>query len=287
MNRIASYHEIRRLRRSGMVTLTLTDLLLVVLFVLLLFTFRATEERRVEISATEAHLLELEVERNRLRQELADALAENARHKAQVKDLNELVARLLRKPQSATLPADPATVIADMQSEIASLRATIDRLNERLRDVPAIEALEEELDRAKKELDSRERLIAALQSDVAEKEAALRQRGRGTGYPRCLVTSGFLFRIILRESGNLLFTPSWEEGAERLARGVPGVSELANAGEVSLAIVRQQAGRILAWSNKQEVPCRFRVDTERETRDLDMYLRQMQLIERYFYAKRY
>jgi len=266
MSSIASFHEVKRLRRSGLITLTLTDLLIVVVFVLLLFTFRSTEEGRVEISGIQALLRQVTEERDRLKTELAQARQENELLKKQNRDLQEFVQRLLREKQEDTLPADPGETIDKLAAENRALKDMIDQLN--------------------KEIERLKRLLETQQAEREKTKQETEGKEGGTGFPRCPVTDGFLLEIRLLESGNLRITPRWDEAANSDARSVPGVSELADAGEVSLETFHGLASRIFQWSDSREPPCRFHVDTRTETKNLETYRRQMGAVDRYFYPTR-
>lgn len=260
MKDVASIAEVRRLRRASLINLTLTDLLIMVLFVLLLFTFRASEEGRDEVSGLEAELRQVRVERDKLRDELAIAQVALAKANARVQELEESVRRLLASLKDSLNP-DPVVAFEKLQAENRQLQARVESL---------------------------EKILRAQQREIADKNRVLTQQGRGTGFPKCLVTEGFLLEVQLLESGNLSIKPSWDAGAEATARAVPGVRELVEAGEVTQDAFRQHAGRILAWGDEQEVRCRFHVNTA--TADpapsLETYRRQMNVIERHFYARR-
>jgi hypothetical protein len=267
MKAASFYNKEGQSRRAALVNLTLTDLFIVVLFVLLLFTFRAGDEGRIEISALEEQLRNALQERDMLRDQLTKSQANIAMLEKKVRELDELINRLLGARKDPTLPVDPKVEIAALQDIIRKQKDEIARLK-------AIIA-------------SKDGLLESQQADLGAKEKQLASQGKGTGHPRCLVTSGYLFDIRLLGSGDLSISAAWESGADQAARRVSGVTELISASEVTLDTFQQQGKRILAWSNEQEIPCRFRVKTTRETKDLDLYLRQMRLIDQVFYPTRY
>lgn len=266
MNEATIIHETRRQRRAALINLTLTDLLIVVVFVLLFFVFRADEEGRSEVTAIQAQLAETERERDRLKKELTATQIELARLNAKLQDLEELIKRLLEGSKNSTLPVNPREFIESLQRENKKLKGDLDALN--------------------RELESREELIQHQQSEIAKSNIRLKQQGKGTGFPRCLVTAGFLLEVRLLPSGQFLVAPLWEAGANKRARAVPGVVDIIGHGEISIGTFRLHAKKIKAWAESQEVPCRFRVKTIVGTKDLEMYRRQMRAIDEFFYPTR-
>jgi len=256
-----------RQRRNALVNLTLTDLLIVVLFVLLFFTFRSSDEDKTEISVKTVQLKQLQRERDQLHEQLQASQLQVAKLLKEVKDLNELVRRLLADTKDS-LPPNPITVIKGLQGDNDVLRKEIDDL--------------------KIQVKNRDALLRALQAELAKKiETLAGTSAGGTGLPNCLVTSGFFLEIRLLPNGSLVVNPAWVTTADKEARAIDGVSDLISAGQMSLYTFQRITKHIKIWSEKQDTPCRFRVKTIRETKDLDLYLQQMRAIDQTFYPTRY
>ncbi len=273
MNNVTSLAEARRLRRTSIVNLTLTDLLMMVLFVLLLFTFRATEEGREEITGLEAELQRVLSERNRIQEELTLIRKDLVDAKERIRRLEEENNRL-RAAAKDTLPTGPSVV------DVEKLREE----NRLLRDENRI--LREENRLLKARLEAAERRLQQPERETAGRNPGPGKHGKGTGFPRCPVTDGFLLNVTLARSGNLTVKPAWDAGAEVAALGVPGVRDLIESSELSQDTFRQHAERIVAWSDKQDIPCRFhvRANIGDPPPSLEIYRRQLNLIERHFYA---
>jgi cell division protein FtsB len=254
--------KIESLRRSAIVNLTLTDILIVLLFVLLLFTFRAKEEGLKDIPALQAQVEALRKENQRLAAQLNDARNLVTALEQKVKEQEEFIARLLTQSPEG-LPVDSRAVLARLTKEIETLREMNRVLIEEKR---------------------------ALEARLAKYEAPSRglvQGGKGTGYPRCAVTSGFLLEVTLLEDGSYVVQPAWDQNSERQVRVVPGLEGLSGPQKFTSVEFQRFAEGLFGWGDAQEPACRFHVLVKTQTRDLGVFQAQMRRIDRYFYPRRY
>jgi len=93
--------------------------------------------------------------------------------------------------------------------------------------------------------------------------------------------------IKLLADGGYSVQPAWEPGADTMARGLPGVAPVLARSHLTAAEFRGMAQQLHDWGDRQEVPCRFHVQVARgDTTDLDTFIRQMAVIDEFFYPKR-
>lgn len=180
-------------------------------------------------------------------------------------------------------------------AEVTAKLADRDRLLNRLLNDPALASLsaselsvvpKKKIDELTAELANQRAIVSDQQNQLGRLSQALKSEGKGSGYPRCAVTSGFLFEITLLADGRLAVQPAWNPGAASQALAVPGVTGLVNRKTVTIQEFQDFAREILHWSETQPVECRFFVRTKRQTADLTTYLAQMKTIDGFFYPTR-
>ncbi|HEX6980230.1 MAG TPA: hypothetical protein VF342_13110 [Alphaproteobacteria bacterium] len=237
-------------------------MMLLLVFMAVTYTFLARSEdlREVpqiqkELEEAKAYSKRLEERIASLEQQLAQAIAERDRAKAQAEEFRRTLERLLPAAQPPRPNPEPMVVITEA------------RLNE-------MQAKTASLEKIAKELQA--------------ENAALRQRlgGKAPGLPRCIVTSRYLLEIILLPDGTFSGTPAWDASAAPIASTLPGIERLASGRPLSAREFRDAAGELNGWADAQEQPCRFAVLARRETTDINLFESQLSTIEAFFYVKR-
>lgn len=248
---MSTWSEVARLRRAQIVTLSISEIMLLLVFMAIAFSFLAKNEGREAIP--------------RVEQELREA-------KARIATLEDLV-RALRTERDR-LKAD----FKELSEELASRQepdTTVTPRSETPRLTP---------DEVKKRVVS----LQALVNELQDENAKLRQMvgGKAPGLPRCLVTSGFMFRFVLLADGHISGSPSWDAGALPNPAGLPGVNILSSGMPLGDRELIFAAAQLNHWADSLPQPCRFSVMARRETMDAATFDHQLRVLEGFFYVKR-
>jgi hypothetical protein len=248
----------RQTRRSDIINLTVTEIMLLMVFVILVFSFLAREEELKPVASYIQENAQLRQALEAMKLEVVDLKRQVAELQADNKRKDETINRLLGR-DSASISVEVVPTV-DMQKLRADLAVAQDRI---------------------KQL---ELLLAAQQNDLAGRDAKIASLGGGTGYPRCLVTSAYLVEITPLADGGFRVIPAWDTGAERSALEVQGVRALTETSHITAAQFQQFSGEVFAWSRMQKPECRFHARTRVvETSDVPTLLEQQKAIQRVFY----
>lgn len=133
-----------------------------------------------------------------------------------------------------------------------------------------------------------DQMVAELQREVASLRRRLQTvRGKGgVDLPNCPVTAGFLANVDLYGDGAFRVQPTWNKGAVDAAVKVPGLIALTSGKLLNRSQFQMYAGEVAQWGKKQAVPCGFRVRVLEHHVDLNLYKRQVGLVEQSFYVRR-
>ena len=251
---------VRQTRRSDIINLTVTEIMLLMVFVSLVFSFLAREEQMKPVEAYIQENAELRSALEAMKAEVVQLKNKVAQLEAEIREKDETINRLLgRDKSSISIEVVPT---ADMQKFRADLEA------------------------AKARIDQLERIIKTLQGDLVSAGKRIENLGGGTGYQRCAVTSNFLLDITPLADGGYSITPAWDASAMTSALAVEGVKNLVDGGHLTSAQFQQFASEVLGWSRRQTPECRFYVRSKTvETTNVQVLLEQQKLIQRYFYWK--
>lgn len=247
--------RLQRGRRMEIVNLTVTEIMMLMVFVAMAFSFLAKEEGLRDVSILQRQLDEVTAERDRLKAVTEQQRRDIAQLQQEKAELERRLAQLL--PYADRLQPGDWTQVP--KAELARLHAEIGRLT-------AI-------------VNEQQRMIEELRKQLGAE-------GKGSGYPNCLVTSGFLIDVVLLADGRFATRPAWGSGSEAIATALPGMAELL-AGPLAAEPFKAAAGRLRGWAETQEVKCRFRVrmllDGESDRRT---FLAQQAIVDEFFYPSR-
>jgi hypothetical protein len=232
----------------------MTEVMILMVFVAMAFSFLARDEGLKDVTSLEAQTEALTAEVDRLNEQLVESSARIRALEQELAAKDRMLARLLNKDQSQL----PNTVIVPK---------------------PDWDKLQAALAGAQKQLTEQQQDLGALLKKLAD-------QGKGTGYPRCLVTAGFLLDVVVQPEGSMIVMPAWEPNAEDAARRLPGVPELVNAQGVSVEEFRRYARTLRKWGEDQSVPCRFHVRAEFRTQSVEVLVSRLKAVEESFYVKR-
>jgi hypothetical protein len=229
----------------------MTELMLLLVFMSIAFTFLSKDEARKDIPQVQKELEEakrLLVQRDStirsLRQEVASLKAENRR-------LNEYIAQLTG-PETLTPQAD----FPPKSYGIEQLRVI---------------AREQRM------------IIAALQRQVQEMTKRL-NGGKAPGLPICTLTRGFLLAFTLKPDGNISGVPGWSQEVGFILANSGGLPELSSGRNLSLEQFSSAADKVKSFGMAQSQPCTFRVSYRRETTDAAVFEQQLRALGGYFYV---
>jgi cell division protein FtsB len=257
--------EVGRIRRQQIVNLSITELMLLLVFMAVTFSFLSKEEDLQDVP--------------QIQKELEDTKAKNHSLEEQIKNLNEERAILVRNLDSA-------------RDKIAGLER---QLQELLPDAPppvpnnakSVSVPETTY----KWLQARVTSFEKIARDLQAENAALRKQivgegGRAPGLPVCIVTSGYLLTFNFLRDGSISGDRAWDTAADSVASKIPGVMALSSGHPLLLNQFRLAAAEVKKWGLSQAQPCTFRVREKRETTDIEVFDKQLAAAESAFYVKR-
>jgi cell division protein FtsB len=257
--------EVGRIRRQQIVNLSITELMLLLVFMAVTFSFLSKEEDLRDVP--------------QIQKELEETKATNHRLEELIQTLNEERANLLRERDAA-------------RREIADLR---NQLRELLPDAPPpvpnnpkTGPVPENMD---KWLQARVASLEKIARDLQAENAALRRQiagegGRAPGLPVCIVTSGYLLTFNFLRDGSISGDRAWDTAADSVALKIPGILTLSSGHALPLNQFQVAAAEVKKWGLSQGQPCTFRVKEKRETMDIDVFDKQLGAAESAFYVKR-
>jgi FtsZ-binding cell division protein ZapB len=251
-----NYDEGAQIRKERVHTTMLVELLVSLVFLAMAFAFVQKEDQSItvlqdRITSLKSQLADAQAESTRLRRENADLAVINVQ-------LRDSLARWMDRPRKS-IPASEQPLIIPRSMYIGQRDSLANAVA----------------------------MVKELQKENAELRRRLNgSRKGGSDLPNCTVSAGFLLNIELLESGGVRVSPSWTPGADHAARAIPGITALATGGEQSLSAFAQSARSASEWARQQTVPCGFRVQAVERHADLELYKKQLQTVERYFYVKR-
>lgn len=246
--------EIARNRRAQIVNLSFAELMLLLVFMTITFSFLAKEEGLREIPLIQRELDEAYTKITNLEKQISELQIE---HTKTLQDLARLKKYLddLGIDSNTLRPKHSATTDIDSMSP--------GQLKGFARNQQAIAA----------ELQGQN---AKLRKDIAG--------GKAPGLPICLVTSRYLLSFSLLADGSVLGKPAWDTDANQIAKDLPGVSTLTSSSPISLKEFLNGASKLGAWGKSQSQPCTFTIGTRRLTNDAAMYDEQLNAMGKYFYV---
>lgn len=247
--------EAARSRRAQIVALSFTELLLLLVFMSIAFTFLSKEEGKRNIPLVQR-------QRDEARAELKIRTKELALAKAQVNALQQENERLNGYIKALT---SSATSIAPDISPFPPPGYGIEQLRALAREQRTI--------------------ITALQGQIRELQTRL-NGGKAPGLPICTVTSGFMINFALEADGSFVGAPGWKSEMAFAVQDIDGVEVLASGRNLNAAQFAAEGAKVKAWGLKQSQPCTVRVSYARNTTDAGIFERQLKALGDAFYVGR-
>jgi hypothetical protein len=244
--------EVARTRRAQIVALSLTELMLLLVFMSLAFTFLAKDEGKIEIPRVQRELDEKKLELKQLTKELAAVKKslvavqqENDRLDEYIKELTGSADSI--SPDSNTFP--PSTYGIEQLRALAREQRSI------------IVALQQQ--------------ISALQTKI--------NGGKAPGLPICTITNHYLVLFTLEADGTFVGAPGWSQEMAFATRDVPGLDQLTSRRALNPDEFNAAAAKVKAWGVSQSQPCTVRVSYTRHTTDAGIFERQLNALGNFFY----
>jgi len=265
-----------RSNKSFILSLTLTEVLILLFFVLL---FAAVWEISTANETIDEQLEQI-AEASGINKKQAISLIEAMQKRDESQELRERL-------QEAEKRIEGYDSLLAMQEEMED-----DDFRELVRRAAKSVNSEKEVTRLRSKLDSTEETLEAMKNKAANMKAQVtnmsaRLRNAGMGFPPCWADSlsgkpEYIYSVELRQD-SLQVERSWPEYREDEARKVNGALRLAGS-SVSRQEFSQLAQPVLNWSKSQDPECRHFViieDTPATTKD--QFKESMLLVENYFY----
>lgn len=242
-----SAFDVARARRAQIVSLSLTELMLLLVFMAITFSFLSRDENAREVDYCGVLLGECEERLATSRSELADREDEIRALKNQLSSCTGDLAQCgeTLRPDSRRPTYGECTGIADCN-----------------------------------------RAIARLSDEIARLTELLKSSGKAPGLPVCTQIKGFIAQLHLLSDGTIQGLPSSAPSGE-LPSDVDGALATITSGvALNERDFRHMAATIAQWGLTQTPPCRLLVKAYRVTDDAGMYERLLRLLEEHFYVKR-
>jgi cell division protein FtsB len=270
-----------KLRRSEILSTSVTEILLVLIFVILVFTHFSQRENMAEVHNKDREIIDL-------RKELDDARNHIDRLTREKRDLkNKLDA--LREQYRAL-----ASVIRKHLMSTGTL--TPDKLEEALENLAFAaahaskdsEGVADKFHQLQNKIAYLEQKNAELLAKIKELEASLGRSGDGLQRPRCMVPGQvaaipYLFDIRVYND-RFVIEALWSSSEDLIYYSVPGVREFGRRGTFSSKQFASIAPRIYTWGMSQSPKCRFRVRSHDLTgARKDIFKKQDRLLQGSFY----
>lgn len=277
---MSAWIEVARIRRQQVLNLSITELMILLVFMAVTFSFLAKEEGLKDVPLAQKQIEELKDLNQSLRDQMAVLQQEHDRARADV----EILKRQLRQLFSDAPPA-PNPQIGDF---IAVRKSELDDLNKGKSDLDGLKNgiadLKEINDNLKSDLDKQRTATQGLRSQIAELRKLL--GGKAPGLPRCLVAGGFLSIVTLKSDGTMTVVSGSGDQPNPETAAIPGVTSLLSNQPLSASEFRKHASEINKWADAQEQPCRFSARVRHETMSVDQYDKNLKVVEQFFYVRR-
>jgi cell division protein FtsB len=272
---VKASNEIRRLRRQQIVNLSITELMLLLVFMAVTFSFLSKEEGRNEVSIFQKENEELKAANallhkriDELEDESQKLVAERDQARRELEELRQEFKDFLPDAGAPKPNSDP--LVAVHRSAIMSFSARIKQLEGQAQQV---EARNQTLEKDKADLESKNRQLLVIV-------------GKAPGLPLCASPKGYLLTLTINADGTITGAKLWSADAEETALALPGISVLSSGQDLQGSEFDKAATKLQGWEDAQSDPCRFRIRLKRLTRDADLFDKQLHLVERFFYVAR-
>ncbi len=246
------------LRKSELLGISITEVLFVLIFVLLIFTHFSDKEKKNEINLKDKEISFLNEKIATLGKQYADLIKTNRELDKELikwkKNYSALI-KMFEKYDAAAGTLTPAEVIAKLDAllfvagykdngtqSVADEMSSLKLANEKLKEEVRVLKLK----------------IKQLQ-ELREKESG----GGGQDQPRCVVSGypgiiDYLLQITINEN-DYNVRPLWEEKYDPVFSKIPGL-KLGRDNNVSKADFIKSIDKTYRWGNTQDPKCRFYVE---------------------------
>jgi hypothetical protein len=253
--------EIGRLRRQQVVNLSMTELLLLVVFMALAFAFLSKEEDLRDIPL-----------------ELEQVKQENQRLQSEILSLKRERTALLEEREQLRIR------VAELERRLKEL------LPEGLPPAPNNEPMAQIPESELKALRQQNRNLDQIARELRDENGMLKRQlgGKGgEGPPKCNVTSGFLLNLDLRGDGSISGTPAWDHAAGSVVAKLPGIALLSSGAPLSGPQFVAARDELNKWADSQAQQCRFSVKARRLHNNISTFEYQLNLILNDFFVTQF
>ena len=272
---------IHKLRQSELREISITEILFILIFSLLVFIHYAERENLDAVQLKDKKIQSLEQKLKIEKRKFENLSAKNRTLSADLQHLREryrALATVILKHISITGTLTPQEVDEALE-ELKFIANNASRGKEPL--VDEIRRLNDKIRRLNDE-------IRRLKDRIKELEPVQSKSGDGMDNPRCLVPGTTLPIQYLYEAtmhpAQIELRAMWPEFEDRLYLAVPGIGAFSHGGIFANAEFDRQALRIYNWSVAQKPACRFVVKLrDRTGNSKSVYSAQLRRVERFFY----
>ncbi len=284
MSRISNAYA---LRKSELLEISITEVLFILIFVLLVYTHFAEREKKVEVDLLNNEIINLEKKTSKLERDNANLKKENRRLGKELQEWKEnfnALKTVIEKYISDAGTLTPKEIADKLNFLLFALNAGS---GDKKAVVDELVRLKSENRKLREEIQDLKKKIAELQR-LREKESG----GGGLDKPRCIVSGypgiiNFLFEITMYPNSYSI-KALWDESYDSAFAVIPGIKEFSRINSLSRAEFLTAADRIYRWGEGETPKCRFFVEVLNNMGDVrsSVYQRQFGNIERRFYIRK-
>jgi hypothetical protein len=254
--------EVARIRRQQVVNLSMTELMLLLVFMAITFSFLSKEEGLTEVTLFQkerdearalnvllrAHISELDLQ-------IRELVRERDEEQRKAMELDRRLRELL--PEATAPSPNPAHVVSIPQVQLDGLNNRVVVQN---------------------------RVIAGRDAEIAD----LRKQigGKAPGLPTCSVTSRNILSFLFRADGMIVGARAWDSEADSVANNLPGMSVLASGMPLTHDSFAAAAKALSDWGRAQNPSCALSVLVRHDLTSAKEYDRKLDLVQRFFRYQR-
>lgn len=273
-----SFAEVARVRRQQVVNLSITELMILLVFMSITYSFLAREEDRKEVPQSQQEWTRLKADNERLKIEVRKFQQERDLALTRVTELERLLKQLF--PDAPVPVPNPPnnSFVAISKSALAELQARAAQADE-------LRARAAKFEEMQTKVTNLEQQVLELNTTILE----LRKRldgGKAPGRPRCPLTGTFLLAITANTDGSFTGVSASDKTLNSQAYALPGIEALSSRKQVSESEFKKIGAELIRLLETQDKPCRYSIRIKRTTNSFEQWEKQLSITEKFFYVKR-
>ena len=252
---------------SKILEISITELVFLLLFGVLAFTYFSDQEHLTEVTNTQKQIeilkknvVYLKATFDKQRKKIFSLNEENKKLKKEIEVLERMITDATIKEGSGPNAQD---IIKKLQNQIKSLMSENIGLEEK---------------------------VKLLTKRISSLHSQLKKSGKGgVGNPQCYLRPSdrteTLLSVTMYNDG-FMVKPEWDQRVTTEALAIPGIKVLIQDKLISPGEFKRAGMKIYLWENRQDPQCRFFVSLYNQADQVKPLIRNRQLVEDVFYIKK-